>query len=149
MYLISPADRHACECSKKNKNKNEERRRFIETDTRISAFEHDKIDNESLGVGLSLNGSQHIAALPGTTPCQVRRSSADDSELRRRTEAECGGRRCLCAFVSEKTVRRSPFRGASTADRSVDRPPDRTFKVTSYRAFRLAELTKGITARFV
>lgn len=41
--------------------------------------------DESLGVGLSLNGSQHDAALPGTTPCQVRRSSADDSEFRRRT----------------------------------------------------------------
>lgn len=42
--------------------------------------------DESPGVGLSLNRSQHDAALPSTTPRQERKSSTDYSEPRHRTE---------------------------------------------------------------
>lgn len=46
----------------------------------------DTSSDESPGVGLSLNRSQHDAALPSTTPRQERKSSTDYSEPRHRTE---------------------------------------------------------------
>lgn len=64
------------------------------TSSRYGAHAYNSVDNilissssdESPGVGLSLNRSQHDAALPSTTPRQERKSSTDYSEPRHRTE---------------------------------------------------------------
>lgn len=56
--------------------------------TRSDRQRHSSSSDESPGVGLSLNRSQHDAALPSTTPRQERKSSTDYSEPRHRTEVD-------------------------------------------------------------
>ncbi|CAK1601506.1 unnamed protein product [Parnassius mnemosyne] len=64
--------------------------------------------DESPGVGLSLNRSQHDAALPSTTPRQERKSSTDYSELRHRTEVNSDPRRHGARVKNDNTDRRDP-----------------------------------------
>ncbi|CAK1550985.1 unnamed protein product [Leptosia nina] len=65
--------------------------------------------DESPGVGLSLNRSQHDAALPSTTPRQERKSSTDYSEPRHRTEVDPERTDAVVARVkTARTDRRVP-----------------------------------------
>ncbi|CAH0715167.1 unnamed protein product, partial [Brenthis ino] len=68
----------------------------------------DTSSDESPGVGLSLNRSQHDAALPSTTPRQERKSSTDYSEPRHRTESNSELRRRDARVKTARIDRRVP-----------------------------------------
>lgn len=86
--------------------------------------------------------AQHPARYEG----RLRTIPSSDVE---RKLGRSGGAVAPGRLTAVRSVRVVPARRASTADRRERRPPDRTFSsVTLFRAFRLAELTSRITARF-
>ncbi|KPI99646.1 hypothetical protein RR46_02560 [Papilio xuthus] len=101
--------------------------------------------DESPGVGLSLNRSQHDAALPSTTPRQERKSSTDYSELRHRTELNSNpGRRDAYVLKPIAPITRIQM-GSDVAPHECSA----TSKDTLFRASRLSELhSENILAGF-